>query len=40
MVAIFMMKKLIDYRIHDANTIGLDEVDQTFLENKEQAHKR
>ncbi|MFR3042732.1 MAG: hypothetical protein ACLTMV_05255 [Thomasclavelia spiroformis] len=35
----FYDEKLIDYRIHDANTIGLDEVDQTFLENKDKRTK-
>ena len=34
----FYDEKLIDYRIHDANTIG-DEVDQTFLENKDKRTK-
>lgn len=35
----FYDEKLIDYRIHDANTIGLDEVDETFLENKDKRTK-
>lgn len=35
----FYDERLIDYRIHDTNTIGLDEVEQTYLENKDKRTK-
>lgn len=35
----FYDEKLIDYRIHDSNTIGLDEVEETYIENKDKRTK-